>query len=330
MSRTTGNSRFAFALIAGALLAVPAAAQEVVLKAASNLPTNVINVRHFVEYVEKVNKAGQGKIRIQMLGGPEVIPTNNQGNALKTGVIDVNFGIAAFYKSAVPHGDAMIAATIDAVKSREQGHTDYLDKIWQQRINGHLLGWFDSGIGWHVYLINEPKRTPSGGVDFSGIKVRTSGSTREFVQAIGAIPAVVHANETYTALERGVVQGNVFPSAGLIDYGWEKFLKWRIDPDVLQTNCVVMVNLNKWNTLSKENRDLLARIAIAYEKESRDGLIADAKKEWEVQKKAGVQIIELKGADRAKHLDLARQSYWKRLETELPNDYAELKRRFYQ
>ena len=318
-------------LVAAGGVAGPAQAQsEVTLSAISNLPTRVIYVRHFLDYVKKVNAAGKGIVQIKYRGGPEVIPTQKQGQALRTGIVDMNYGIASFYKGIVPQVDAMVGATIDAVESRKQGHTDHLDGIWRKRINGHLLGWFSSGAGWYIYTVDKPKMQADGSIDFTGVKIRSSPSTRDFVQAMGATVGLIHSSEVYTALERGVVNGNVFPGMGVTDYGWEKFLKWRIEPQFLQTNAAVMINVDKWNGLSKQAQELLQKVAIEHEADSRDVMAQEIAKELGRLKAAGMQIVELKGDYRKKYLNTARDIFWKNLEKSAPDDVAELKRRFYQ
>ena len=147
-TRSSWTCLIAALCVAGTLAAPVESRSETTITAISNLPSRVIYVRHFLDYVKKVNEAGKGVIQIKYLGGPEVTPTQKQGQALRTGIVDMNYGIASFYKGIVPHVDALVGATIDAVKSRQQGHTDYLNGIWRKRINAHFLGWFSSGAGW--------------------------------------------------------------------------------------------------------------------------------------------------------------------------------------
>lgn len=317
-------------VVAGTVGTTVEVRSETTLTAISNLPTRVVYVRHFLNFVEDVNKRGKGVVQVKYLGGPEVTPTQKQGQALRTGIVDMNYGIASFYKGIIPHVDAMVGATIDAVESRKQGHTEYLDGIWRKRINAHFLAWLSSDAGWYIYLIDKPKMLPDEGIDFGGLKIRSSPSTRDFIQALGANVGLIHSTEVYTALERGVVNGNVFPGIGVTDYGWEKFLKWRIEPQFLQTNAVVMVNLDKWNGLSKEAQDLLQKVAIEHETISRGVIAAQAEEELKKLKAAGMQTIELEGEFREKYLKTARDTFWSKLEKDLPDEVAELKRRFYQ
>ena len=153
-------------LIAAAVAAVAASsigaatdlgAAEMTLRATSNIPTRVAQAGDFLKWTKAVNAAAKGLFQIKYLGGPEVTPSQKQGQATRTGIIDLNFGVASFYKGIVPHVDAMVGSTIDAVEARKQGHLDYLDGIWRKRINAHYLGWFSSRYGWHIYLTQAPR-----------------------------------------------------------------------------------------------------------------------------------------------------------------------------
>ena len=171
---------------------------------------------------------------------------------------------------------------------------------------------------------------PDGGIDFSGLKIRASPSTRDFIKALGATVGLIHSTEVYTALERGVVNGNVFPALGITNYGWQKFLKWRLDPVFLQTNLVVMVNLDKWNALPRKGREILQRMAIENEQSSIDFLTRENGKELDRLKAAGMQVVPLKGMARESYLKTARAVFWNRLAKSVPDEVAELRRRFYQ
>ena len=81
-------------------------------------------------------------------------------------------------------------------------------------------------------------------------------------------------------------------------------MKWRIEPQFLQNNEVVMVNLDKWNKLSQQARDLLQKIAIEYEKESMDKVEQESAKELKRLQAAGMQTVELKGDYRKKYLEI--------------------------
>ena len=77
-------------LFAALCIAGAAQAQEVTLRLVSAFPENQFYVKRTVEWVEKVNKEGKGTLQINFIGGPKAIPTFEVGNAVKTGVVDMN------------------------------------------------------------------------------------------------------------------------------------------------------------------------------------------------------------------------------------------------
>jgi TRAP-type C4-dicarboxylate transport system substrate-binding protein len=63
--------------------------KSIELKAVSFLPAMNATSRQFRQYAEKVGEASKGALRIKFLGGPEVIPPFEQGQALSRGVVDM-------------------------------------------------------------------------------------------------------------------------------------------------------------------------------------------------------------------------------------------------
>ena len=74
-------------------LAVPASAQEVRLRGANFLPSNQSFGIPFKRWADETNRRGKGVLQIDVVG-PEAIPTPEQPNAVKTGVVDLHSGLA--------------------------------------------------------------------------------------------------------------------------------------------------------------------------------------------------------------------------------------------
>ena len=65
--------------------------------------------------------------------------------------------------------------------------------------------------------------------------------------------------EVYSALQRGVVDATGWTQIGLIDLKWNEFLNYRIDPFFFSTDLGVIVNNEKWNSLSDDAKKILQR-----------------------------------------------------------------------
>ena len=58
-----------------------AAAQETTLSAVVFVPRNTTFGEIFVRFVDHVNQEGKGLVKIELRGGPDAVPTFEQGNA---------------------------------------------------------------------------------------------------------------------------------------------------------------------------------------------------------------------------------------------------------
>ena len=100
------------AAAAATLAAGVAAAQETALNAVLFVPRNTTFGEIFVRFVEHVNREGKGLVQVKLIGGPDAIPTFEQGNAVKTGVVDMASVAPTFYTNFCPECDAQILAPL--------------------------------------------------------------------------------------------------------------------------------------------------------------------------------------------------------------------------
>jgi TRAP-type C4-dicarboxylate transport system substrate-binding protein len=304
-------------------------AEEVTLTLVSSWNARQNFTAHFLKYVEAVNRAGKGVVQIRFLGGPEVIPQRQLLYALRRGVIDLAFGGMTYYRGVLPEGDAMFAATITPMQARANGGLDALQPYWRSRINAHLIGWMQSGIGPHIYLTDPPQFRADGLPDLSGLKIRTSPTNVEMLQALDARAVQIAVKEVYTAFQRGMVDGLAWPTIGFPDLGIDEFVHYRIDPAVLQLSVTLQANLDTWNSLSDEARAILTGQAIRYERLSRDELFAITAREVAELDAAGFTAVPMAPEVARRWRDFAHAVVWDRFEARAPDAARELKPLFY-
>ena len=308
----------------------PASAQET-LRALSMLPQPVAYTQNFLQFIDKVNAAGQGVVQIEFVGGPEAISTFDQPEAVRAGVIDMIYGPASYYPGLVPETDALVGSNVTPMEKRANGGIDLLNQIHQEKMNVYYLGHPDGGIQFHIYMTEEPQVKDDGLPDMSGVKLRGAPIYREFfTDYLGATFVQVNVPEVYTALERGTVDGLGWPSIGVMDLSWDKFLKYRIDPGYFQTDLSILVNLDKWNALSEEAKQLLQDTAIEWEQESYELLQAQRAEEDAEMKKRGMQVVELAPAAAEAYLNAAYDEAWSRLKERDPTHYDQLRAKFFK
>ena len=321
----------ALALAAGLAFgsaAGPAAAEEV-LRAVTAFPAPVEFSKSFLRFVDKVNELGEGVVRIDYMGGPEVVPPPQQAQAIRRGVVDMQYGPGTYYLGQVPEVDAWVGSTITAMEARENGGLAIMREVYQEKLGAYLLAHIDTGITFHIYLTEEPVRNEDGSVDLSGVKLRSQPIYREFFDALGATSVSVPVPEVYTALERGVVDGIGWPLVAIQDLSWDEFLTHRIDPPFFQTDLVVVMNEERWGGLSDEAKEILTTAAAEYEQDSYDFYQQNIADTDRAVREAGMEVVEITGPTAERYLDTAFETAWDRLRESGSPHYDALRDAYY-
>jgi TRAP-type C4-dicarboxylate transport system substrate-binding protein len=283
----------------------------------------------FIDYVDAVNAAGKGVVQIEFLGGPEVIPQAQLMYALRRGVVDMAFGAITYYRGVLPEGDAIFASTITPGEARANGGLAALQPYWKARINSHLLGWVQSGVGVNIYLTEAPRFQANGMPDLSGLKIRTSPSNRELLNVLGGRAVQIPVKEIYTAFQRGTVDGLAFTTTGIPDLGIDRFVHYRIDPAFLQMSICVQINLDSWAALTVEAREILQNEAIRYEPKGRADFFALQARELAILDERGLRAAPVAAEYAEAYRGLAHDTVWQRMARRAPQAAAELKPYFY-
>lgn len=304
-------------------------ANVITLRAISAWPKTYEFTQQFLKFVDRVNHDGKGIVQIKYIGGPEVIPAQQQDLAIRNGVFDMQMGAASYYNGVVPEADAIFGATILPPQARASGATAILDKIWRKKLNAHIVAWQSGGLGFYLFLTKKPKFT-NDKIDLRGLRLRSASAYKEWFEAMGATNVMLSLPEVFSAFERGLVQGLGSPSINFTDLGIDKFIHYRVGPKVWQLDILIIMNAKKWDSLPKEAQDIITQAAKEHEIETDRTYREASDAEMAKLKAAGCDFIQLTGKRRAIYVKTADDIIWKRLEKNSPEDAAELRKAFYK
>ena len=293
-----------FAALAAAALSAGAQAAEVKLKAASFLPPASVVAKQFHRFVEETNKQCAGKVNIAVVG-PEAVPSLEQWNALKTGVVDMHYGPPNYFRGAAPAGDVISVAHNESAEQRKNGAWALLNDYYNKKVNAWYLTQLINGVRFHLYTTK-----PAKDGRFDGFRLRSVPIYDSFFKSLGATPLRMAPPEVHTALERGTVEGYGWPLWGIQDFGWDKYTKYRYGPGFISAAVAILVNLDKWKSLDNEQRGCLTRMSEWVEGVWPQWRAEESARQEAAQKKAGVQYVDL-GMGFAKQ---AEDAYWADLE----------------
>lgn len=296
-------------------------AAEVTLKTATALQINTVFGKLFTDFVDHVNKTGKGLVHLNVVGGPEAVPPFELGNAVKTGVVDLANIPANYYAKLLPISNATGLETVSPEQQRHNGAYALISKLVREKVNAHYLANYGYGISFHLYLrkkINKP--------DLSGLKIRVPPGLSEFIAALGGSTMQTPPGEIYTALQRGVIDGYVWPLWGILDLGWQTATKYRVEPGWRTVSIHILVNQDRWNKLSPEQRNFLDNAGIWFEKHTEKLIEARNAEEKKKQASSGIRTITFVGADAKKYVGAAYNAGWKMLLKRDPKHAAQLRK----
>jgi TRAP-type transport system periplasmic protein len=281
-----------------------AGAQEVTLKGITSFAEKTFYSRAFERFIDKVNEDGKGLIRITYIGGPKAMPPFEVGKALASGVIDIANATGAFYTNVMPEADAWKLTERPMSELRKNGGYDYMAKLYDAKMNAVLLARHVDDNPFHLYLTKRISKP-----DLTGLKLRITPVYREFFQALGATVVQTAPGEVYTALERGVVDGYGWPITGIFDLGWHEKTKFRVDPGFYSAEVSILINKVALAKLNDAQRKVILDAAAWIEAQAAETAKENAA-DIAKQKQAGIEVIELKGADGAAFRAKAYEAGW--------------------
>ncbi len=261
--------------------------------------------QQFVKFLEMAQQEADqkypGQLKIDYKGAAEVIPSRQQVEALRNGVVDLIMTAASYYTSIMPEMDIMSLTTMKPWEERKAGVNAYLEKLHNTKANAHYLARLGTGDLFHVFLGKPVQKIG----DFKGMKIRVSPTHIPFMKSLGAEPVVTPPPEIYTAMERSVVVGYIQPVASIRTMGLLPVTKYMLRPGFYQPIVLVLVNLDFWKKLPDHLKKLLTENMEKGERIEMEEIEKKLKFELEEFKKAGLSIIQLPPADAKKFTTMA-------------------------
>lgn len=330
MKKLSGSKRLIVASCISVLLVclfggtVLAASKPIKLRAVSAWPKTVFEVQNFMKFLDLVKKnvARQypGELKINYTGGPEVVPNREQVEALRNGIVDMVFTTDGYYTSALPEVNALSLTKIKPWEERARGVNSFLNKGHETKLNTFYLGRMGSGIPFALHL-----NKPITKADLSGLKIRCSPTHINFLKKLGAHPLVIPPPDVYTALERGLADGFIWPAGLIRDWGWHEVTQYIVTTNFYMAVNVVLVNKNKWQKLPAHLQTLLIKTQEQAEHYAVERGQAHVEKEFAAFKQQGIQFIDLPADDAKKFEQTAYTELWNIVIKKAPENGPRLK-----
>ena len=222
-------ARLAGAALAGLLLAGAATAQTIELKAGDFQSTqHVLSKDGIVHWMRAVEQKTGGKVKFTHFPSEQAAKARGLPDAVKSGALDAALTGPLYNTDRLPLNSVTgLAGTYGS----SVGGSPVLHEMTRK---GPLADEFE-GEGviavfsvvlppYQILLKSKEARTVK---DFAGLKIRTGGTTQALTaRALGASGINLPGPEVYTALERGTVDGVIFPLSSVPGYNLQEVSKY--------------------------------------------------------------------------------------------------------
>ncbi len=281
--------------------------------------------KNLMMFADAIAREFEGKIRINFLGGPEVIGPFQQPEAVRSGQIDMALTSPSFYSNLSPlsHVNMFSNQTYDVLQ--KNGFYDEHDKLHDE-LGLVYLGEITFDVPFYMFTNFAVDSLD----DFAGKKIRVFPTVTPFVRALGAAPVLMGQHEIYSAMERGVVDGFIMNAAGFVDtQSWHEVTKYMIRPGFYRGGLILLANPESWNRLSAELQQQFKDYKSKVWNSDPDGglwFIEYNSQQTKLIEDSGVEIIELSSENAHRYLEIAYESAWAGIIEQEPANGAELRK----
>jgi TRAP-type transport system periplasmic protein len=269
------------------------AADQIKLTFSGFAPPTHFTSKLLADWCKEVEKRTKGKVVVQFFPGQTLTKARVVYDGVIKGLSDVGFSVLGYTRGRFP---VMEAVDLPLGYKNGKAANATVNEAYQmlkpkELSNTKVMFLHAHGPG----LLNTRTKAVSKLEDLKGLKIRAHGTSGKVVAALGGTPVARPMPETYQLLQKGVVDGAMYPVEA--NKGWKlaeviKYITLSY-PAAYTTTFFVVMNKDKWNALPDDvkktieaiNKEWIVKFGEAWDKADEEG--------WALVKKKGVKIIDL-------------------------------------
>ncbi len=253
-------ARIALTVACAALAATAPAAAQITLNASSWLPAaHPVTTGLLVPLCADFEKATAGRVSCNVLAKAPVNATQTF-DAVRDGVMDLSFIVNGYTPGRFALSDApefpFMGDTSEATSVAYQRIYDRMLAKANEYKGVVLLGVFTHGPG-QIYNTKRPINTLK---DLDGLKIRIGGGlVNDIAKALGTVPMLKPAPESYELLSAGIADGVFFPKESPASFKLLPLIKHvtYVPGGLYNVAFAMLANPVKWGQISEADRKVI-------------------------------------------------------------------------
>lgn len=250
------------------LLPLPVSAEPITLRVSDALPSGHIAHRFILRpFMEAVTRRTHGDITFRHFPGEQLGKAKDLLILEQTGVTDIALTVPSYISDKLP---------LTAAAELPGAFRTVCEAAKAYRLltrDGAVLARAEYGANRVRALMSFPiapsnlvistSRAVATVKDLDGLKIRTSGGAHDLtVRSLGAVSVRMSPPEVYQAMQRGTIDGALFPLPSIISYDLTDLVH-SFAPDVNFGGIMLTYSIGeaRWRSLTDEQRTIIAEEA---------------------------------------------------------------------
>jgi TRAP-type C4-dicarboxylate transport system substrate-binding protein len=308
----------AFVLIAFVFSVVSiAAAKSITLTFANQNPdTSWSGIHAIGPWAKQVEKATNGKVKIQIYFSQTLTKGKDTWEATKNGITDIGWCFHGYWPGLTPLADVVSLPALP-FKTAEKG-SEVLWKLYekypeiQKEFSANkILLLFTS----NPYILITTKKPVATLEDIKGMKIRMSGGPpTDMMKALGGVPMLIPMPDNYISLQKGVIDGMGAPWEAIHGFRLYEVVSHYTETPFPAVYFSIAMNQRKWDKLDKATQDAIMSVSGLEGSKFWGRNFFDTAKDgvMEKVKAAGktIEVKELTDSERERWLDVGGKPIW--------------------
>ena len=216
-----------------------------------------VNKEIFEPWAKKIGEDSNGRLKVEVYPSATLSKADTAYESTVKGTIDIGSQVQGYTSGRFPL--TQIAELPGLSNSSTQTgcmlQTLYENgTISSEYEDSHLLFMFATGPGT-LHSADKLIRTPE---DMKGMRIRRpSAVAGDIIESMGASPVGLPANDIYTSLQRGVVDGLSFPWEAITTFKLDELTKYHTNIPFYSSALMMTMNKDKYESLPDDLKKVI-------------------------------------------------------------------------
>jgi TRAP-type C4-dicarboxylate transport system substrate-binding protein len=241
-----------------------------------------------VPWAKMIEEKSGGRLKVTIFPGSTLGKPADHFDMVKDGIADLGFIAPGYTPGRFPLISAVeLPLLFKTSKGGSLAVWSLFDKYFKAELAGVKVLWIWVVPPGHFHFAKKPVRVLE---DLAGLKIRAgTPMLGNMVKALGGTPVNLAAPETYNALERGVVDGTIFPWEAVYSFNLAEVLRYHTVVDLWVAPLITVMNQKRYDSLPPNLRQIIDELSGVWAAEF-TGTI------WDQNENLGIEAAKKVGA----------------------------------